>query len=150
MSISTTSDKGVAIPAEGRKTRRAALGALAAAIALAIPAIGSVASPLADPIFTAIARHKTAHHAALAVSFAIDDLLNSPEGRDVTQAEWDAYERARENEDAAFESLLTAAPETSAGTRAIIAHLIGLDDGRLSLKMRRLLGLLLNSRALAS
>jgi hypothetical protein len=67
------------------------------------------------------------------------------------KAEWDAYDRARENEDAAFNELLTTgAPETAAGTRAIIAHLISLDDGRLSQKMRQLLALLQKSPVLAS
>jgi hypothetical protein len=68
----------------------------------------------------------------------------------VSQAEWDALQRAHENENAAFDALLTAPPETSLGMRAIIAHLISIDDGRLSQQMRRLLALLLESPLLAS
>jgi hypothetical protein len=139
---------GGAIAAEGHKTRRAALHALASASALVIPKVAARAAT-ADPIITAIARHKAAYEAALALSFAIDDAINNPEGREVSEAEWDARERARENENAAFDELVTGAPETSAGMRAIIAHLISLDDGRLSEKMKRLLALLQKSRLLA-
>jgi capsular polysaccharide biosynthesis protein len=112
-----------------------------------MPTIGSIASALGDPIFAAIERHKAAYEARDATRFAMDDVINT---REASQAEWDAYERAHENEDAAFNDLLTNAPETSAGTRAIIAHLISLDDGRLSQKMKRLLTLLLKSRLLES
>ena len=78
----------------------------------------------------------------------MQDLISE---REVSKAEWDAYDRAHENEDAAFDELLTTgAPETAGGTRAIIAHLISLDDGRLSQKMRQLLALLLKSRVLVS
>jgi hypothetical protein len=77
----------------------------------------------------------------------MQDLISE---REVSKAEWDAYDRAHVNEDAAFDELLTAPPETSLGMRAIIAHLISIDDGRLSQEMRRLLELLLNSSLLAS
>jgi predicted methyltransferase len=63
----------------------------------------------------------------------------------VSEAEWDALERAHENENAAFDALVTTPPETSLGMRAIIAHLISIDDGPLSQEMRRLLALLLDS-----
>ena len=100
---------------------------------------------------TAIGLHKAAYEAREATSLAIDELINNPEGRAVSEAEWDAWERAHENENAAFDALLTAPPETAAGMRAIIAHLISIDDGRLSRKkMRQLLTLLLKSRVLAS
>jgi len=68
----------------------------------------------------------------------------------VSKAEWDAYDRAHENENAAFDALLTAPPETSLGMRATIAHLISIDDGRLSQEMKRLLELLLSSPLSAS
>ena len=76
----------------------------------------------------------------------MQDLISE---REVSKAEWDAYDRAHENENAAFDALLTAPPETAAGMKAIIAHLISIDDGRLSQEMRRLLELLLNSPLLA-
>ena len=150
MSNHVVSPKGRAMAAEGYKTRRAALRALVGAGALAVPAIGSIAAASGDPIFAAIERHKAAFDAREAASFAIDDLINNPEGRELSQADWDAYERARDNEDAAFGQLLTGAPETVDGMRAIIAHLVSLDDGRLSEKMRQLLALMLQSRVLAS
>jgi hypothetical protein len=149
----TVSNKGEAIAVQGHKTRRAALRALVGASALAIPAIGasaSISSALGDPILAAIERHRAAYEAVLASRFAIDDMIHTPEGRKVSQAEWEAFERAHENEDAAFGQLLKGAPETSAGMRAIIAHLVSLDDGRLPEKMRRLLALMLKSRVLAS
>ena len=48
----------------------------------------------------------------------MDDVINT---REASQAEWDAYERAHENEDAAFDEVLTTgAPETTAGTARIL------------------------------
>ncbi len=80
----------------------------------------------------------------------MDDVINTREVPDAEwDALWDALDRARKDEDAAFDVLLTSAPETSAGMRAIIAHLIGLDDGRLSKEMRQLLALLLKSQVFA-
>jgi len=150
MSKNTPSSKGGAMSADGHKTRRAALRALAGASVLVVPTIGAIAGSFRDPIFAAIERHKSAYEARGATSFAINDLINTPEGRAVSEAEWDALERAHQNENAAFDALLTAPPETAAGMKAIIAHLISIDDGRLSQEMRRLLELLLNSPLLAS
>ncbi len=146
MSKYTVSTEGGAMAAEGHKTRRAALHALVGASALAMPTISSFASALGDPIFAAIERHKAAYEAALATSFAMDDVINTREASDAEwDALWDALDRARKDEDAAFDDLLTNAPETSAGMRAIIAHLIRLDDGRLSQRMKQLLMTLLKS-----
>ena len=148
MSKHTVTTKGGAMAAEGHKTRRAALRALVGASALAIPTISAIADAISDPIFVAIERHKAAYNAREATSFALDDLMNN---REVSQAEWDACDRARAAEDAAFDELLTTGgPETAAGMRATIAHLISLDDGRLTQKMRQLLALLQNSPVLAS
>ena len=148
MSEHAASPEGGAIAAEAHKTRRAALRTLVGASALAIPTIGASAGARPDPILAAIERHKAAYEAALALSFAIDDVIYTPE-REVSEAEWDALQRAHENEDAAFDALLTAPPETSLGMRAIIAHLISIDDGGLSPKVRQLLALLQKSRLLA-
>jgi hypothetical protein len=136
------------LPAESHKTRRAALGAFAAA--LVIPNSGAGATPPPDPIFSAIERHKAAWKAREAASFAIDDLIYNSEAREVSQAEWDAYERANDSEETAFDELLTVEPRTAGGMRAIIVHLVSLDDGRLSRKMRLLLAMLLKSRQLTS
>jgi len=151
MSKRTVPNKDGAKTAEGRTTRRCALRALVGASALGIPTISSIAAALPHPIFTAIERHKAAYIAREATSFALDDLMNNPEAGGVSDAEWEAYDRARAAEDAAFDELLTTgAPKTAAGMRATIAHLISLDDGRLSQKMRQLLSLLLKSRVLDS
>ncbi len=149
MSKHTVSTEGGAIAAETHKTRRAALRALAGASALAVPVIAASGFMLPDPVFAAIERHKAAYEACEATSFAIDDLINDPEGREVSEAEWDALERAHKNENTAFDELVTVTPETPAGMRAIIAHLIRIDDGRLSDKMRQLLSLLQKSSLLA-
>jgi hypothetical protein len=124
---------------------------MAGASALAIPTISPIAHALSDPIFVAIERHKAAYIAREATSFALNDLMNNPEAGGVSDAEWDACDLARAAEDAAFDELLmVGAPKTAAGMRETIAHLISLDDGRLSQKMRQLLSLLLKSRVLAS
>lgn len=72
MSKHAVSTEDETIAPQGDKTRRATLRALVSASALAIPTIGSISSTLPDPIFRAIARHKSVHKAALALSFAID------------------------------------------------------------------------------
>jgi len=147
MSKNTPSSKGGATAADGHKTRRAALCALAGVSALAIPIVTASAGARPDPIFAAIRRHRSAYQSLKATRFAMQDLISE---REVSKAEWDAYDRAHENEDAAFDELLTVLPETSLGMRAVIAHLIILDDGRLSRKMSQLLTLLLKSQVLAS
>jgi hypothetical protein len=134
-----------ATAAEGHRTRRAALRALAGASALALPTIGSIADVPADPIFTAIERHKAACNAREATSFPLDDLMNNPDAPGVSDAEWDACDRARATEDAAFDELLTRVPTTAAGMRAALAHFISFDDGRFSEKMRRFLATLVKS-----
>ena len=79
----------------------------------------------------------------------MDDLINASE-REVSDAEWDAYERARATEDAAFDELLTRAPTTAAGMRAALVHFISFDDGRFSEKMRRFLATLVESPLFAA
>jgi hypothetical protein len=88
MSKHTVSTKGGAIAAEDQKTRRAALRTLAGASVLAFPTISVTARALPDPIFVAIERHKVACNAREAKSFALDDLMNNPEGREMSDAEW--------------------------------------------------------------
>jgi hypothetical protein len=145
MSNHAVSTKGGAMAAEGHKTRRSALRALAVASALAIPTISSIADAFSDPIFVAIERHKAAYDARKATSFALDDLMYNSEGRGVSDADWDAHDRARASEDAAFDELLTRAPTTAAGMRTALAHFISFDDGRFSDEMRRFLAALVKS-----
>jgi hypothetical protein len=150
MSNHTASTKGGPMAAEGHKTRRSALRALAGASALAIPTISAIADAFSDPIFVAIERHKAAYDARQATSFALDDLMNNPEAREVSDADWDAHDPARVSEDAAFDELLTRAPTTAAGMRAALAHFISFDDGRFSEKMRRFLATLVKSPLFAA
>src|SRR5579863_5015268 len=109
-------NKGGAVAADGHKTRRAALRALVGASALAVPTISSVARALPDPILIAIERHATALGRHEATWISIDLAANS---REVSEAEWDAHDQARKDEDAAFDELIARVPETSAGMRAI-------------------------------
>jgi hypothetical protein len=146
MSKHTACPEDGAMIIEDHKTRRAALRTLAGVSALAIPIVTASASARPDPIFTAIRRHRSAYQSLEATRVAMQDLISE---REVSKAEWDAYDRAHENEDAAFDELVTDGPKTPAGMRAIIAHLISIDDGRLSRKMRQLLELLLKSQVLA-
>ena len=76
--------------------------------------------------------------------------MNNPESHEVSDAEWDAYDRARATEDAAFDELLTRVPTTAAGMRAALAHFISFDDGRFSEKMRRFLATLMKSTLFAA
>jgi hypothetical protein len=146
MSKHTVCPQDGAIITEDHKTRRTALRALAGVSALAIPIVTASASTRLDPIFTAIRRHRSAYQSLQATRLAMQDLISE---REVSKTEWDAYDRAHENEDAAFDELVTDEPKTAAGMRAIIAHLISIDDDRMSPKMRQLLALLLRSPVLA-
>ena len=76
--------------------------------------------------------------------------MNNPESHEVSDADWDAYDRARDTEDAAFDELLTRAPTTAAGMRTALAHFISFDDGRFSEKMRRFLATLMKSTLFAA
>jgi hypothetical protein len=142
MSKRTVSAKGGALAAEGDKTRRAALGALASA--LIIPKIDARAAT-ADPIFAAIERHNVAWTAVGALSPSIDDVAAMRKGRDVSQSEWDAYERASATEENALSELLATTPATAVGMRAAIAYLVSFDDGYLSESARPFLVTLLKS-----
>jgi hypothetical protein len=128
MSKRTVSAKGGAMPAGGHKTRRAALGALASA--LAIPRICATAA-LPDPIFVAIERHSAAWAIVATMAPAVDEVAAMRKGREVSQVDWDAYERASALDEAALDGLLTTPPTSFAGIRAAIEYLTGYDDGRL-------------------
>jgi hypothetical protein len=148
VSISTVSRKPATIRAEGGKTRRVALAASIAVGPFAMPAIGAITDSFVDPTFRAIPSRRAAYDAALALRFAIDDLINNSAALEVTAANWYAYDRAIASEDATFDDLLSCARQTLAGIRATIAHLIYLDDGRITEKMRRLPSPLLQSAVL--
>ncbi len=142
MSKRTVSAKGGALPAEGHKTRRAALGALASA--LVVPKIAAWTAT-ADPIFAAIERHKIAWRAVGTLSPSIDDVAAMRKGREVARADFDAFEWARALEDKTLEELVATAPTTFPGMRAAIEYLTGFEDGYLSESVRPFLTTLLKS-----
>jgi hypothetical protein len=74
--------------------------------------------------------HQAACNARGTTSFALDDLMNNPEAREVSDADWDACDQAR-----AAETSCTRPPTTAAGMRAALAHFISFDDGRFSEKI---------------
>ncbi len=135
---------GGAIAAEGHKTRRAALHALASASALVIPKVAARAAT-ADPIITAIERHKAAWTTVGAMAPTVDEVVAMREGREVARAEWDAYQRASAMEKQALDQLLATAPATAVGMRAAIAYLVSFDDGRLPDDLGLFLATLLKS-----
>ena len=144
MSNHTVSAEGGAMAAEGHKTRRAALRALAGAMALAIPTISAIADAPSDPIFVASATRppgELSRHC-----FPPSTLRRPCEwGREVTQADLDAYERARALEDQSLDELLTTPPTTFAGMRSAIEYLVSFEDGSLSDTVRPFLVTLLKS-----
>jgi len=71
---------------------RAALGALASAPAWAVPVV-AMATPV-DPISTAVAHDRIAYVAFVASVNRTDKGKAAQEGREVTQADEDAYESA--------------------------------------------------------
>jgi hypothetical protein len=143
MSKHIVSAKGGAMPAGGHTTRRAALGALAGA--LATPTITLFAAALPDPIFAAIERHKAAWAAVGAMTRAVDEVAAIREGREITQADWDASERGSAMEEHALNAILNTAPTTAPGMRAAIQYLVGYDDGRLPDNIGKFLVTLLKS-----
>ncbi len=147
MSKRTVSAKGGALPAEGYKTHRAALGALASA--LVIPKIAARAAT-ADPIFAAIERHKIAWRTVGALSRSIDDVAAMRKGREVARAERYAFERANATADLALEELLATAPESLDGIRVAITYILDFDSGYIADLARPFLTTLLNSPILAT
>ncbi len=119
--------------AEGHKTRRAALRALVGASALALPVISSIAAAaLADPIFSAIERHLAAWRAVDALFTSIDVAGAVQNGREINQADWEAFERARALEDQLLDELRATPPATVAGMRAALEYLVIFQGGYLS------------------
>jgi hypothetical protein len=131
MSNHIISTRGGAMAAEGHKTRRAALRTFVGVSAFAIRTIRSIGSALGDPIFPVIERHLATWRAVEALVPTIDAVAAERRGREVTQADWDAYEGARTLEDRTLEELLATPPTTFAGMRAAIEYLAGFEDAYL-------------------
>jgi hypothetical protein len=81
-----------------------------------------------DPIFAAIAAHRSAWVAVMAAMDRADEPLAREQGRIVTPADIDAKERADRALDDAMEALKQTRPVTMAGLKAAIAYLIEWDE----------------------
>jgi hypothetical protein len=103
------------------------------------------AAALPDPIFAAIERHKPAWATVGALSPTVDDVAAMREGREITQADREASERASVMEEHALNALLNTTPTTAAGMRTAIQYLVGYDDGRLPDNIGRFMVTLLKS-----
>jgi hypothetical protein len=122
MSKPTVSAAGGAMPAEGHKTRRAALRLFGAAPALAIlPALAN--SPV-DPVFAAIERHKVAWAAFVETCDPLDNVEGEQEG---TKEEL-AYMEASGAADEALAAFLATPPTTLAGLHAALAYAVEVDS----------------------
>ena len=150
MSNHIISTRGGAMAAEGHKTRRAALRTFVGASGFAIRTICSIGSALGVPIFPVIERHLVTWRAVEALVPTIDAVAAERQGREVTQADRDAFERARTLEDRTLEDLLATPPTTFAGMRAAIEYLSGFEDGYLSESARPFLTTLLKSPLFAN
>jgi len=92
-------------------TRRVALALFAGAPALAVFPAAALALPV-DPIFSAIELHKAAEVVFSATLNGQDEAYAEQHGREVTQANLDAFEAAGAEEEAAIEALLETVPLT--------------------------------------
>jgi hypothetical protein len=107
------------------QSRRAALGLFAGASAFAVTPLGAIASGLeVDPIFAAIKRHIEAWRVFGDTCQRIDEVIARMEGREVTEADEEAYAGANTAEEDAFEALITLPPVTVAGFRAAVHYFI--------------------------
>jgi hypothetical protein len=117
-------------------TRRAALGAIITAGAvgatLALPAVAAASIAPSHPdaeLFGAIERHRAAFAAFVDTCGPTDTVLAAQQGREVTQADEDAYDDAHAAEEGALSELKATAPLTLAGMRAAIQYFVGFDEG---------------------
>lgn len=111
MSNFSISGAGGAMPADGRKTRRAALALFA------IPAFAVLPASSADPVFAAIERHRAQWSAYVEATHRL------------SMAELDAFQGANVDADAALEAFLETPPRSLAGMRAALAHAVAFDRG---------------------
>lgn len=140
---------GEAMPAEGLKSRRAALGALAHLPALAILPAAAAIAPV-DPIFAAIERHRAAFALYADLCARTDEAAAEQEGREITQVEREAFATAGVDETESRDALIATAPTTIAGLRTAIDHLVKFDSGCLPDTSGYFLATLLKSPLLAA
>lgn len=110
--------------------------------------LGRVQPP--DPIFAAIARHKAAWDAFGIACAATDEVLAKQQGRKITPADIAADEAAVEVERQALEDMIEVVPQTAAGMRAAIAHMVYIERGCVPEMGGRFLTALLESPLLAA
>jgi hypothetical protein len=80
-----------------------------------------------DPIFAAIERHRLAYSGFVASIGPIDEAKAEMEGREVTQADRDAYTVANAAEVDALSELIATVPMTISGMRAMLEYLVRFD-----------------------
>ena len=110
---------------------------LAAGPAATVFALGSAAAaPVTpdltldhEPILAAIARHQAAEVAFTDTLRPVDRVATRLEGREVTQADTQAFEAAHAAEEEAIEALLETVPLTWLGVRCALAYLVEMQDG---------------------
>jgi hypothetical protein len=123
---------------------------LAAGTAAAVCAtLKSAAGLEVDPIFAAIKRHNEAWRAFGDACPRIDDIVAENEGREVTEADEEAYEAANDAEEEAFEALITLPPVTIAGMRAAMRYFIEFETDGIQGAPDRFLTAMLASPVLA-
>jgi hypothetical protein len=108
---------------------RAVFGALTQAVAQTADLTFQAANLPLDPIFAALERHRAAHRAFLPMCDLTDDVRAEREGREVTDADWAAYDVASAAETEALETLIDTPPTSKEGARAAIEWLADYDRG---------------------
>jgi hypothetical protein len=120
-----------------KHSRRAALGALATAPALALPA--AMAAEPVDPVFAAIERHRVAKAAlVLAGSRTAYVIKAAKEDEDAEQEASDAEEEALVE--------LVSAPTTLAGVKVMLEYVAQIDPGESPADLNEFLGHLRSRR----
>jgi hypothetical protein len=84
-----------------------------------------------DPVFAAIAAHRSTWVAVMAAMDRADESLAREQGRTVTPADVEAKERADRALDDAMAALQQTAPVTMAGLKAAIAYLVAWDGDQM-------------------
>lgn len=109
--------------------RRTFLRQLVAASALALPVAAAAAAhaDADDPIFAAIERHRRLEAEFSRVCGITDEVAAAEEGRTITAADEQVYERVSDAADTGLDALVETVPVTVAGVRAMLAYVFGAD-----------------------
>jgi hypothetical protein len=118
-----------------KPSRRLFLAAGPAAAVFGALGVAAAAPAMADltldqePILAAIERHQAAERAFTATLNPVDKVYARLHGREVTQADNQAFEAANVAEEEAIEALLETVPLTWLGVRCALAYLAEMQDG---------------------